>query len=48
MSDTDALVIPFAIGSVLVTVWALGAGWTLWKQSGTSPDSATHQAARAA
>jgi hypothetical protein len=36
-SNQDALVIPFAIGSVLVTIWALGAGWMLWRNSSNAP-----------
>ncbi|MDQ1373021.1 MAG: hypothetical protein QOJ09_359 [Actinomycetota bacterium] len=31
-SDQDPLVIPFVIGSVLVTIWGLGAGWSLWQR----------------
>jgi hypothetical protein len=38
-ADQDPLVIPFAIGSVLVTVWGLGAGWVLWQRSGASSPS---------
>ena len=38
-TDGDSLVIPFAIGSVLVTVWGLGAGWMLWQQP--EPDRTT-------
>jgi hypothetical protein len=33
--DQDPLVIPFAIGSVLVTIWGLGAGWVLWQRQDT-------------
>ena len=37
-SDQDMLVIPFVVGSVLVTLWILGAGWMLWQQP--EPDRA--------
>ena len=31
--DPDSLIIPFLVGSMLVTVWVLGAGWTVWQQA---------------
>lgn len=33
MSDQDPLTIPFVAGSLLVTIWGLGAGWVLWQRS---------------
>lgn len=47
-TDQDPLVIPFAIGSVLVTIWALGAGWTLWQHNGTHPATPARETAAAA
>lgn len=31
--DGDSLLIPFLVGSLLVTVWVLGAGWTVWQRA---------------
>jgi hypothetical protein len=44
--DADSLVIPFLVGSVLVTLWVLGAGWMLWQQP--DPDRADTQGQRLA
>lgn len=45
--DQDMLVLPFIVGSVLVTLWILGAGWMLWQAP--DPDRAQpREQARAA
>jgi hypothetical protein len=43
-SDQDMLVIPFVVGSVLVTLWILGAGWMLWQQPEPEPAAARGEA----
>ena len=45
-SDQDMLVVPFLVGSVLVTLWILAAGWMLWQQP--QPDRADAQGERLA